>query len=163
MPGGEGLRALLLSGLVEGVGEFDTQARAADAPGVTQPRVSEIADSRLSQFTTDLITLRHRAGIGGSVDADRLAAEKAAKGFCPDENTTGHAVGAAEIEPATLPPRHEGRCNSDAGAHPPQSTGNRGLVRVGVNSPRRRPCFLSEKRVRSIVHAGGVVKGLSWG
>ena len=69
------VKSRLLSALASYVGEFDTQAEAADALGVSQPRVSEIVNGRLSKFTTDLlIKLCHRAGVEVSVDTDRLAA-----------------------------------------------------------------------------------------
>ena len=69
------VKSRLLSALASYAAEFDTQAEAAEALGVSQPRVSEIANGRLSKFTADLlIKLCHRAGVGVRVDTDRLAA-----------------------------------------------------------------------------------------
>ena len=47
-------KARLLYALERYVAGFDTQA-AADALGVSQPRISEIANGRLSKFSTDLL------------------------------------------------------------------------------------------------------------
>lgn len=69
------VKSRLLSALASYAAGFDTQAEAASALGVSQPRVSEIANGRLSKFTADLlIRLCHRASVGVRVDADRLAA-----------------------------------------------------------------------------------------
>lgn len=68
------VKARLLSALAGYVTGFDTQAAAAEALGVSQPRVSEIANGRLSKFTTDLlIKLCHRAGVEVTVDTAGMA------------------------------------------------------------------------------------------
>ena len=57
-------KARLLHALEAYVAEFDSQAEAADALGVSQPRVSEITNGRLSKFSTDLlIKYCSRAGL----------------------------------------------------------------------------------------------------
>lgn len=69
------VKASLLSALARHVSAFDTQALAAANLGVSQPRVSEIVNGRLSKFTTDmLLKLCHRAGIDVSVAERNLAA-----------------------------------------------------------------------------------------
>ena len=57
-------KARLLSALASYAGEFDTQAEAADALGVSRPRISEIKNGHLDKFTTDLLIVYcHRAGL----------------------------------------------------------------------------------------------------
>ncbi len=69
------VKSTFLAALGEFVAAFDTQAEAADALGVKQPRVSEIANGRLSKFSTDLlIKLCERAGIEVAVEATYRAA-----------------------------------------------------------------------------------------
>ena len=68
------VKARLLSALADYVASFDTQANAAEALGVAQPRVSEIANGRLSKFSSDLlIKLCHRAGLPVTVEAHHMA------------------------------------------------------------------------------------------
>ncbi|MDT0631662.1 helix-turn-helix transcriptional regulator [Rubrivirga sp. S365] len=69
------VKSRLLSALASYTAEFDTQSEAAAALGVSQPRVSEITNGRLSKFTADLlIKLCHRAGVEVRVDTGRPAA-----------------------------------------------------------------------------------------
>lgn len=64
------VKSTFLAALNEFVARFDTQAEAAEALGVKQPRISEISNGRLSKFSTDLlIRLCERAGIEVSVEA----------------------------------------------------------------------------------------------
>ncbi|MEM1115258.1 MAG: XRE family transcriptional regulator [Bacteroidota bacterium] len=57
-------KARLLHALERYVAEFDTQSEAAEALGISQPRISEIANGRLSKFSTDLlIKYCSRAGL----------------------------------------------------------------------------------------------------
>lgn len=68
------VKTRLLSALAAYVVAFDTQAAAAEALGVAQPRVSEIANGRLSKFSADLlIKLCYRAGLPITVEAERMA------------------------------------------------------------------------------------------
>ncbi len=68
------VKARLLSALAAHVAAFDTQAAAAEALGVAQPRVSEIATGRLSKFSADLlIKLCTRAGLAVTVEAAHTA------------------------------------------------------------------------------------------
>lgn len=68
------VKSRLLSALARYIAEFDTQAAAAEALGVSQPRISEIANGRLSKFTTDLlIKLCYRAGLPVTVEAKHIA------------------------------------------------------------------------------------------
>jgi predicted XRE-type DNA-binding protein len=58
------VKSRLLSSLASFVAEFDTQADAAAALGVSRPRVSEIKNGHLDKFSTDnLIGLCYRAGL----------------------------------------------------------------------------------------------------
>ena len=57
-------KSRLLSALASYVAEFDTQAEAAEALGVSRPRVSEIKNGHLDKFSTDLLLgYCHRAGL----------------------------------------------------------------------------------------------------
>lgn len=57
-------KSRLLSALAVYVGEFGTQAAAADALGVARPRISEIRNGHLDKFTTDLLLAYcYRAGL----------------------------------------------------------------------------------------------------
>jgi predicted XRE-type DNA-binding protein len=68
------VKSQLLAMLTEFVGRFETQREAAEALGVKQPRVSEIATGKLSAFSTDLlIRLCERAGLEVRVVADGVA------------------------------------------------------------------------------------------
>lgn len=57
-------KARLLSALAAYVVAFETQAEAAEALGVSRPRISEIKNGHLDKFSTDLlIAYCHRAGL----------------------------------------------------------------------------------------------------
>jgi predicted XRE-type DNA-binding protein len=57
-------KSRLLSALASYVAEFDTQAEAAEALGISRPRVSEIKNGHLDKFSTDLLLAYcHRAGL----------------------------------------------------------------------------------------------------
>ncbi len=57
-------KSRLLSALASYAGEFDTQAEAAEALGVSRPRISEIKQGHLDKFSTDLLLAYcHRAGL----------------------------------------------------------------------------------------------------
>jgi predicted XRE-type DNA-binding protein len=57
-------KSRLLSALAAFVSEFRTQADAAEALGVSRPRISEIKNGHLDKFTTDLLLAYcHRAGL----------------------------------------------------------------------------------------------------
>ena len=65
------VKSRLLSALEEYVARFERQEDAAQALGVSQPRVSEIVHGRLSKFSTDLlIRLCERAGIEVRVETE---------------------------------------------------------------------------------------------
>lgn len=69
------VKSRLLAALAEYVAHFRRQEDAAQALGVSQPRISEIAQGRLSKFSTDLlIRLCERAGIEVIVEATYQAA-----------------------------------------------------------------------------------------
>ena len=58
------VKSLLLSALASYIAEFDTQTEAAEALGVSRPRVSEIRNGHLEKFSTDLLLAYcHRAGL----------------------------------------------------------------------------------------------------
>jgi predicted XRE-type DNA-binding protein len=68
------VKSQLLAMLTQFVGRFETQREAAEALGVRQPRISEIATGKLSAFSTDLlIRLCERAGLEVRVVADGVA------------------------------------------------------------------------------------------
>ena len=57
-------KSRLLAALGAYVGAFRTQAEAAEALGVSRPRISEIKNGHLDKFTTDLLLAYcHRAGL----------------------------------------------------------------------------------------------------
>lgn len=65
------VKSRLLDALTSYVGQYDSQAEAAEALGVRQPRISEIATGKLSAFSTDLlIRLCERAAIEVTVAAE---------------------------------------------------------------------------------------------
>lgn len=67
------IKSDLLSALTAFVGRFETQREAAEALGVKQPRISEIATGKLSAFSADLlIRLCERAGIEVRVVAEEV-------------------------------------------------------------------------------------------
>ncbi|MEM8557173.1 MAG: XRE family transcriptional regulator [Bacteroidota bacterium] len=69
------VKSRLLSALSDFVRGFETQRDAA-ALSVKQPRISEIANGKLSAFSTDLlIRLCERAGIEVTVAAETYPAE----------------------------------------------------------------------------------------
>lgn len=69
------VKTRLLSALGAYVAAFSTQTEAAQALGVAQSRVSEIANGRLSKFSADLlIKLCHRAGLSVTVEAEQTTA-----------------------------------------------------------------------------------------
>ena len=68
------VKARLLAALAAYVAAFDTQAAAAEALGLAQPRISEIVTGRLSKFSADLlIKLCFRAGLPVTVEAEHMA------------------------------------------------------------------------------------------
>ena len=65
------VKSQLLRALTSYVRQYETQRDAAEALGVKQPRISEIATGKLSAFSTDLlIKLCDRAGIRVNVAAE---------------------------------------------------------------------------------------------
>ncbi len=65
------VKSQLLEALTAYVGQFDSQAAAAESLGVKQPRISEITTGKLSALSTDLlIRLCDRAAIELRVDAE---------------------------------------------------------------------------------------------
>ena len=57
-------KSRLLSALALYIREFSTQAEAAEALGVSRPRISEIKNGHLDKFTTDLLLAYcYRAGL----------------------------------------------------------------------------------------------------
>ena len=70
------VKSRLLGALSEFVRGFETQRDAAAALSVKQPRISEIANGKLSAFSADLlIRLCERAGIEVTVAAETYSAE----------------------------------------------------------------------------------------
>ena len=65
------VKAAFLRPLRQYVLSFETQAEAAEALDVSQPRVSEIARGKISAFSTDLLVrLCDRAGIIVRIEAE---------------------------------------------------------------------------------------------
>ena len=57
-------KSRLLSALASYVAEFETQTEAAEALGISRPRISKIKNGHLDKFSTDLLlTYCHRAGL----------------------------------------------------------------------------------------------------
>lgn len=69
------VKSQLLAALTSYVDQYATQAEAAEALGVRQPRISEISTGKLSAFSTDLlIKLCERARIEVKIAAQLHAA-----------------------------------------------------------------------------------------
>ena len=65
------VKSRLLAALTSYVNQYETQAAAAAALRVKQPRISEISTGKLSAFSTDLlIKLCDRAGIQVNVEPE---------------------------------------------------------------------------------------------